>query len=71
MSTDPFHNVTPIRPDLEPVYVDQALKRDMIRALNRDVEQLAREAREKGRIEGCIAMSIFVIGGLMLATWLA
>lgn len=40
----------------------------MIRALNRDVDQIAREARDKGRIEGTIAMALFVAIGFTAAS---
>ena len=64
MST--FANVTPIRDDLEPVYVD---KRDLVNALNQDVDRIAREARDRGRIEGCICMAVFVVVGFTLGSF--
>lgn len=62
-------NVTPIRDDLEMVYVDQHIKRDLVNALNTDVDRVAREARDRGRIEGCICMACFIVTGLTIASF--
>lgn len=53
---------------LVPDETDQIDRRAMIRALNQDVDKIAREARDTGRIEGCIAMAIFVFVGILAAS---
>ena len=58
----PYPNVTPIRDDIT---IDQRYNRDLVRALNADVDKIAREARDKGRIEGAIAIACFVVTGLV------
>lgn len=61
-------NVTPIRPTVELGYVDRELQATIARELSRDVDRITLEARNRGRLEGMLAASIFVIIGLGLAS---
>lgn len=61
-------NVTPIRDTLELGYVDRELQATIARELSRDVDRLTLEARNRGRFEGMLAASVFVIIGLSIAS---
>jgi len=61
-------NVTPIRDSLELGYVDRDLNERIVRELNRDVDRITIEARNRGRIEGMLVASAFVIVGLAIAS---
>lgn len=61
-------NVTPIRPTVELGYVDRELQATIARELSRDIDRITLEARNRGRLEGMLAASIFVIIGLGLAS---
>lgn len=63
-------NVIPIRDGLELGFVDRELQASMIRELNRDADRIALEARNRGRVEGMLAASVFVIAGLTAASFL-
>lgn len=61
-----YPNVTPIRDDIT---LDQRYKRDLVRALNQDVEQIRDEAYtagiqnglDRGRIQGMLVAAFFVV----------
>ena len=61
-------NVTPIRDSLELGYVDRDLNERNVHELNRDVDRITIEARNRGRIEGMLVASAFVIVGLAIAS---
>lgn len=65
-----MNNVTPIRDGLEFGFVDRELQASMIRELNRDADRIALEARNRGRVEGMLAASLFVVIGLSFASFL-
>lgn len=63
-------NVIPIRPSVELGYIDRDLQHRIVLELQRDVDRLTLEARNRGRIEGMLAASVFVIAGLTAASFL-
>jgi hypothetical protein len=61
-------NVYPIRPSITTQHVDRDLQKKIIRELQRDVDAVAKEARDRGRVEGFILTAAFVLTGLTAAS---
>jgi hypothetical protein len=61
-------NVYPIRDGIKATHVDRDLQRRIIHELNRDVEAVAKESRDRGRVEGFLITACFVLIGLSAAS---